>query len=323
MNRYHLVHVTDFLYDGPVSDSYNEVRLQPIDDDKQSCISFRLTTSPASRSTAHRDAFGNWVHQFCVLQEHRHLAVQAESVVLSHNSSSGRTATISLSEFDGMDEDVQDDFFDFVAPSGYVPRMPQLQGFVDRAQEESDGTVAGFAQAASTLVHECFRYVKGATQVHSSIVNSLALGAGVCQDFAHLTLGILRMRGLPGRYVSGYLVPKPITDTAAGMEQVIGGQASHAWVEVYVPTLGWVPLDPTLGSPVGLRHIRVAYGRDYGDVPPVRGIYKGHAGQRLSVDVRMRPVLDDEGHELLQGTAARPADPAPEQRQQQPAQQQQ
>ena len=79
MNRYHLVHVNDFRYDGPVSDSYNEVRLQPIDDDKQSCISFRLTTSPTSRSTAHRDAFGNWVHQFSVLQEHRQLAVQAES----------------------------------------------------------------------------------------------------------------------------------------------------------------------------------------------------------------------------------------------------
>lgn len=322
MNRYHLLHITDFLYDGAVSDSYNEVRLRPIDDDRQSCLSFRLTTSPTSLSTAHRDAFGNWVHQFNVLQEHRHLAVQAESVVLALDSASDRAPTLSLKEFDAVAEDFYEEFFDFVAPSGYVPHLPQLKAIVNDAQEGSGGTVAGFAQVASKLVHERFRYVKGATHVNSSIADSLALGAGVCQDFAHLLLGVVRMRGLPGRYVSGYLVPKPATETEASMEQVVGGQASHAWVEVYVPTSGWLALDPTLGAPVGLRHVRVAYGRDYGDVPPVRGVYKGHAGQRLSVDVRVRPVLDDEGHEQLQGTAARPTDALPEHRQQQPAQQQ-
>ena len=90
------------------------------------------------------------------------------------------------------------------------------------------------------------------------------------------------------------------------MEEVIGGQASHAWAEAYVPGLGWTPLDPTLDKPVGIQHIRLAYGRDYGDVAPVRGVYKGHAGQRLSVDVRVRPALDDEGCEHLQETAAGP-----------------
>jgi transglutaminase-like putative cysteine protease len=322
MNRYHLIHVTDFRYDAPVSDSYNEVRLRPIDDDRQSCLSFRLTTSPTSHSTAHRDAFGNWVHQFNVLREHRHLAVEAESVVLAHNLSAPPTSPMSLTELDGMGEDISEEFYDFVAPSAYVPHLPQLQAILDNARGESGGTVMGFAQAASRLIHECFRYVKGATHVHSSIADALALGAGVCQDFAHLLLGVLRMRGLPGRYVSGYLVPRPLGETGAGMEQVIGGQATHAWVEVYVPASGWVPLDPTLGAPIGPRHIRVAYGRDYGDVAPVRGVYKGHAGQRLSVDVRVRPVLDNEGRELLQGTAAKPPEPEPEQRQQQPAQQQ-
>ncbi len=136
------------------------------------------------------------------------------------------------------------------------------------------------------------------------------IGAGVCQDFAHLLLGVVRMRGLPARYVSGYLVP----DGAAGLltasqEEVIGGQASHAWVEVYSPGDGWIGFDPTLGKPVGLRHVRVAYGRDYGDVAPVRGVYKGHAGQRLSVDVRVRPALDDDGHEQINETAA-PRPPA-------------
>jgi transglutaminase-like putative cysteine protease len=106
------------------------------------------------------------------------------------------------------------------------------------------------------------------------------------------------------------------------MEQVIGGQASHAWAEVLIPGSGWIGLDPTLGKQVGTRHVRVAYGRDYGDVAPVRGVYKGHAGQRLSVDVRVRPVLDDEGGEYLREGGPGPVEPpppeaAPQQQQQQ------
>jgi transglutaminase-like putative cysteine protease len=123
--------------------------------------------------------------------------------------------------------------------------------------------------------------------------------------------------------VSGYLVPKKTAAAGASVEEVIGGQASHAWTEVYVPTVGWVGQDPTLGRATGLQHIRVAYGRDYGDVPPVRGVYKGHAGQRLSVDVRVRPALDNEGHEYLQETAAGPVEAPPEDEPPQQQQQQQ
>ncbi len=111
--------------------------------------------------------------------------------------------------------------------------------------------MAGFAQAASDLIHERFRYVKGATHVHSSIEDSLSIGAGVCQDFAHVLLGVVRMRGIPGRYVSGYLVPGSDTGPDARQEEVIGGQASHAWAEVLIPENGWMGLDPTLGNPVG------------------------------------------------------------------------
>ena len=113
------------------------------------------------------------------------------------------------------------------------------------------------------------------------------------------------MRGLPARYVSGYLVPGRRTPESK-QEEVIGGQASHAWAEVLIPEDGWMGFDPTLGEPVGLRHVRIAYGRDYGDVAPVRGVYKGHAGQRLSVDVCVRPALDDEGREQLAKTTAAP-----------------
>jgi transglutaminase-like putative cysteine protease len=307
MNRYRLVHCTEFMYDGAVSESYNEVRLRPIDDERQSCLSFRLMTSPSSRGAAFRDAYGNWLHQFNILPDHRRLRIEAESVVLAHDAPELPQDSLRLSELDGQRPDLFEEYYDFTAPSGYVPFLPGLQEILDAAEQRSDGTVMGFARAASDFIHEHFQYVKGATHVHSSVADSLAIKAGVCQDFAHLLLGVVRMRGLPGRYVSGYMVPGSATGDSK-QEEVIGGQASHAWAEVLIPGSGWLALDPTLGKPVGLRHIRIAYGRDYGDVPPVRGVYKGRAGQHLSVDVRVRPALDEEGREQLTETSEGPHD---------------
>jgi transglutaminase-like putative cysteine protease len=299
MNRYHLVHITEFSYDSPVSESYNEVRLRPLEDERQSCISFRLVTSPASRGLSYRDSRGNWVHHFNVLAAHRHLRVDAESVVLAHDAPAAPPCTMTLAELERLDPEWTDEYIDFLSPGDYVPFLPELSQFSFEAELRGQGTVAGFVHAASDVIHERFSYVKGATHVNSSIRDSLALGAGVCQDFAHILLAIARMRGLPARYVSGYLVPERTAAPDARVEEVIGGQASHAWVEVYLPTCGWASFDPTLGKPVGLRHVRIAYGRDYGDVAPVRGVYRGHSGQRLSVDVRVRPALDNEGREQV------------------------
>ena len=310
MNRYHLVHVTEFVYDGPVSESYNEVRLRPMHDDNQSCLSFRLTTHPAAPAFSYRDALGNWVHQVNILPVHSKLRVQAESVVLTHDVGSVTSGTM-MSELEERQEELLEEFYDMMAPSQYVPHLPELVPLITAAETMCDGTVAGFVQTASNLIHERFQYVKGATHVNSSIADSLKLNAGVCQDFAHVLLGVLRKRGIPARYVSGYLVPQNNDNPAAKLEEVIGGQASHAWTEAYISDSNWMPLDPTLGKPVGMRHVRIAYGRDYADVAPVRGVYKGHAGQRLSVDVSVRPDIDDDGHEKLIESAAIPLEPEP------------
>jgi transglutaminase-like putative cysteine protease len=321
MNRYHLVHITEFHYDGPVSESYNEVRLRPMTDEKQSCLSFKLTTQPASVAKSYQDAFGNWVHQFNVLKEHRHLKIETDSVILRLDVPEVH-ATATLEQLDAAREELYEEFYDFLVDSKYVPHLAALDKLIADAERNGDGTAYGFAHAASHLIHERFKYVKGATHVRSSIEDALNAKAGVCQDFAHLLLGASRKRGLPARYVSGYLVPNRAENPNSALEEVIGGQASHAWVEVYIPECGWMALDPTLGMDVGPRHVRIAYGRDYGDVAPVRGLYNGHAGQRLSVDVQLRPDVDIDGHEQLNRTAAIPTEePIVEERPSQPMQQ--
>jgi transglutaminase-like putative cysteine protease len=320
LNRYKFVHVTQFCYDGPVSESYNELRLRPRHDESQSCLSFRVATTPHAKAIGHQDFFGNWVHLFHILPEHRTLRVETEAVVLVHPQEHPAPSILLLSDFDRLRDTVVDDYFDWISPSQYCPFLPGIGELVHEVDKHSDNTVYGFAQAASTLIHTRFRYQKGATHVHSSIADCLETKTGVCQDFSHLLLSLLRFRGIPARYVSGYLVPRQTADEQGAMERVIGGLASHAWVQAFVPDIGWFGLDPTVGTFAETQHIRIAYGRDYGDVPPVRGVYKGHAGQSLSVDVLVRPEVDEEGQELLQETAAVPP-PHPD-GEQQPQQQQ-
>lgn len=324
LNRYKLCHVTLFSYDGPVSESYNELRLRPRHDEAQSCLSFRLTTTPVSRPSAHLDYFNNWVHQFHILPEHRELRVESEAIVLVHPVAPWQSAPVPLNELDRRLDSLRDEFYDWLAASQYCPLLPALKPVIDEVEARCDGTVRGFAEIAATVVNEKFTYKQGATHVHSSVQDILETRAGVCQDFSHLLISILRQRGIPARYVSGYLVPRQAEqgagDNGRSMESVIGGQASHAWVQANIPDVGWIGLDPTVGYFVDERHILVARGRDYGDVPPVRGVYKGHAGQSLSVDVLVRPALDHEGSELLQESSAAPP-PKPDLGEQQQQQQ--
>lgn len=321
MNRYSLAHVTQFEYDAPVSDSYNEVRLRPVQDDLQSCLSFRLNTNPPAASSTHLDYYGNTVHYFNVLREHRELRIEATSVVLVQAAPPLPTRSVALSALAGMRESM-DEHYDFLSVTDYVPHDHGVRELGIQAERESDGSCAGFAATAMRLVHGAFRYEKGATHVHSSIRDTLTTGAGVCQDFSHILLALLRIHGLPARYVSGYHVPaKPNGHEANGVEEVIGGHASHAWVEVFIPEQGWFGLDPTLGAPIVGQHVRIAYGRDYGDVAPIRGVYKGNAGQHMSVDVGLRPALDDNGCEHMLERVS-PGGASPTGPSQQPQQQQ-
>lgn len=248
LNRYRLGHVTQFSYDGPVSESYNELRLRPRHDEGQSCLTFRLTTNPVSRPNAHLDFYGNWVHQFHILPEHRELRVESEAVVLVHPPAPPACSALTMNDFDALRDSLADDYYDWLSSSVYCPLVEEIEELAADVERQADGKLYDFAQVASSIIHARFKYQQGATHVNSSILDCLARQAGVCQDFSHLLLAILRSRGVPGRYVSGYLVPRQTEDEQAMVERVIGGQASHAWVEALIPGMGWIGLDPTVGN---------------------------------------------------------------------------
>src|SRR5262249_35635481 len=159
----------------------------PRDDDSQSCLSFKLQTEPAARASSYVDHWGNWVHTFNVLAQHRSLRVEALSVVQISPPPPIPAQSLTLRAFDATRDEL-DEHFDFLAPTDYVLQPPTLQALVDLAEQGSGGTVAGFARSAASVIHKRFQYAKGATHVQSTVLDALATGAGVCQDFAHVLL---------------------------------------------------------------------------------------------------------------------------------------
>lgn len=265
--RLKVEHTTRFAYDAPVREAHAELRLRPLDSGGQRCLAFSLETEPPSPVRSYRDRHGNDVRNFDCLHPHRELVVKALSEVLTPDVFSDPEA--SLSPLDS---------FDYLAPSDYAPHDDSIRAF---AAPHRAGKPLDTALAVAGAVHARMRYDKGATDVHTRADQALARGGGVCQDFAHLMLASCRILGIPGRYVSGYVLPGGDFGDQA---------ASHAWVDVFIAGVGWLSLDPTHGREQGRQHVRVAVGRDYAEVPPTRGVFKGPASEELSVDVRVLPL---------------------------------
>ncbi|RZT27794.1 transglutaminase-like putative cysteine protease [Kribbella sp. VKM Ac-2569] len=273
--RLRVVHTTGYRYATAVTQSYNEARLTPRHDDRQNLMVARLETIPPARAYKYTDYWGTEVNSFDLHTPHTELKVIAASVV---ETSDQTPPSAEVSWVQLKSADVLDAYAEYLEWTTYVPKHRELSAVARslRRGRSPEETVL----AISKWVHDTLKYQRGTTGVHSSAVDAWQAGEGVCQDYAHLTLAMLRAVGVPSRYVSGYLHTKP--DAAVG-ESVVG--ESHAWVEAW--TGEWWGFDPTNDISIGHRHVWVAIGRDYADVSPLKGIYSGDAATAIEVTVDM------------------------------------
>ena len=280
-----ILHTTRFDYDRPACQSHNEIRMRPLDGPDQRCVKFDLETLPGASAFEYRDYFGNHVLALSIHPPHSGLTVVARSIVERTQIPLPLAAGTTFKTFLLDDLGRSQTEYDFLSASRHIPFSEPLRKFFWMARPRQTEDVTDYANRMVSYVHDQFAYEPGTTKVHSTADEILSAGAGVCQDFAHLTIGVLRLAGIPSRYVSGYLAPA----SGDGVESV-GAQASHAWLEAQLPGAGWTGFDPTNGCQVDQRHIRVAVGRDYSDVPPMRGVYRSAGGtQVMTVELRIDP----------------------------------
>jgi transglutaminase-like putative cysteine protease len=289
-------HETRYHYAMPVELAHHVAFLRPLDDAAQCVDAFDLAIAPApSWRTADRDVYGNIRTFFTATAPHDGLVVRATSRVRVAPRTSELAASLSP-PWEHVRERLRyvagaafEPATEFAAPSPYVPLLARLADYAALSFEP--GRALG--EAAIDLmrrVHDDFRYEPAATEIHTPLAETFERRAGVCQDFSHLMIGALRAIGLAARYVSGYLLTTPRAGSGAAGAPLVGADASHAWVALWCPDMpglpsGWLELDPTNDCMPDTSHVRLATGRDYGDVTPLRGVIRGGGSHTLQVRV--------------------------------------
>ena len=266
-----------------------EVRLQPRSDGNQRCLSFTLDVYPAANITQYCDSIGNTVHHFDIAGSHTEVKVSAQSTVEAQAvAAPSRSDAGDWADLDAIT--AADDYWEMLLPSEFAHSSEALERLAKDLQCERRGDPLEVLSAVNEGIYRFFAYTPNSTKVDSPIEDALLARQGVCQDFAHIMIALVRPLRIPCRYVSGYLFHRPESgqDGNGQKDRSLEG-ASHAWVEAFVPHLGWTAFDPTNNLIGGDRHIRVAIGRDYADVPPTRGVHKGEAHSELSVAVTVSP----------------------------------
>jgi transglutaminase-like putative cysteine protease len=282
---YAIRHFTRYRYSRPVWESNMEVRMHPRSENTQRCFTFQLSVSPRARIFSYSDHIGNVVHHFDVPELHNHLTIIADALV-DVDAADELPDTLGSHAWSELDRMIaREDFWDMLMPSYFARNSPELMAFADGlgVKERNGDDPLTLVRKLNKELYDRFSYVKQSTSVDSPIEDALRLRQGVCQDFAHIMIALLRNIRIPCRYVSGYLY-----HDAAHEDRSAAG-ATHAWVEAFLPGLGWVGFDPTNELIAGERHIRTAIGRDYADVPPTLGTLKGSVDTELQVRVRVTP----------------------------------
>lgn len=278
-------HATRFAYEAPAYESYNEIRLHPIDGLGQRVLAFDLHVEPHASIFEFRDYFGNRAHSISIYPRHGALEIVTTALVERSPDFGGRPVEVPFDRYLADDETRTRENSDQLTASRYVPFSERLRRFFWMARPHRSEDVTEYVMRVICFIRDQFGYDTGTTHVHSNLDEILNAGGGVCQDFAHLALGVLRLAGVPARYVSGYLAPAP------GMDATLEEQASHAWIEALLPGMGWTGFDPTHRCRTDIRHIRVAVGRDYSDAAPIHGVYRSAASHNtMSVELVVLPA---------------------------------
>jgi transglutaminase-like putative cysteine protease len=272
-----VIHTTELSYDRDISQTVMELRLQPSSDATQRCHQFDLRMEPTGHLSSGVDPFGSIVHHYNFRPVHRRVVATAHSVIETGLASAVLTPELWR--------------YQFLAFDGPVLRLPQVDEVANevRPTDPTDPTAIEWTLGELTRhVHQRFAYRPGLTEAHSTIVDLVSYGAGVCQDFAHFWIAACRAMGIAARYVSGYIAEARAGDGPDWTAPGVSSGASHAWGEAWVPGRGWVGYDPTNPLSVTDYHVKVAVGRDYRDAAPTKGVFLGPAREEVRVQVQTR-----------------------------------
>ncbi|WP_309387426.1 transglutaminase family protein [Cerasicoccus frondis] len=279
-----ILHRTTYRYARPARESFNEVRLQPIDQTGQRRLSFSLTSNPRSAQRSYLDLYKNYVHILELPTPHTELTIEARSEV----ETAPTPLPLPADPASLGDPMLAFELHDFLMDTQFVSLSPELWRCAVDCLPNGVSEIWTDVNTLSDWVFANFEYAPGATHAHTTVNETLADRRGVCQDFAHILLGLCRSHGIPARYVSGYFFNEQF-DEAIG-----GSEASHAWVEIYLPQQGWFGIDPTHRRPVDERYVSIAVGRDYADIRPISGAYRGAPEREMDVHVRVTQKTPNE-----------------------------
>jgi transglutaminase-like putative cysteine protease len=286
MMRFEITHSTDYRYQGAAIEAYLEARLTPPDTATQRILSHRIEIAPELPTSFYTDTFGNPVAFFSHTLRHDRLAIVNRLEVETCAPQLPEEALdVTVAEARQLFSSVLLDYFDYLQPTVNAPVGGHATAWA-RQYLRPGVTLREGLEAVNSAIHKAFEYRPGTTDHSTPLPQVWKSRRGVCQDFAHILLSVLRTAGLPCRYVCGYIETDP-PRTRSG-RRLVGAVATHAWVEALVPGLQWVALDPTNNQWCAEQHVAVSFGRDSRDAAPVRGTFKGAGGQDMKVTVNMK-----------------------------------
>lgn len=290
-------HETRYHYLTPISESFMELRMQPRTEANQRCWRFRIETTPRATILSYRDFLGNLINHFDIPGQHGRLTIIAESLV-EISPPPPLPQSLSMEAWSELDEARDEgDHWDMLQPTRLTTSESLLDALMYQLQLNRDRDPLSAMFSLCTSISQHFAYAPATTAVDSPIDHALEIRQGVCQDFAHIMIAAGRYLGVPCRYVSGYLYHREEDHDRSSAD------ASHAWVEAFLPGLGWIGFDPTNDILVGERHIRVAVGRDYDDVAPTKGVFRGQSESELTVSVQVSHADEDHAEDLPSTTS--------------------